>query len=80
MPITAAFCGGLVVRYGFYFGLAIAFPIVVVNAILMEKDPSGLGPNEVVIPFHLAVFAMPVFVAAWLGTKLREMLIPAKSC
>ena len=79
MPIAAAFCSGLAVRYGFYLGLGIAFVIVVVNAILVEKDPSGLGPNEVVIPIHLAVFAIPIFGAAWLGSKLRKLLTPEQS-
>jgi hypothetical protein len=79
MPIVAGFCGGLVIRYGFYLGLVIATAIVVVNAILLEKDPSGLGPIEVVIPIHLTVFAIPVFVAAWLGSKLRELFVPEQS-
>jgi hypothetical protein len=77
MPVAAAFCGGLAIRHGFYWGLGIAVAIVLVNALLMEKDPSGLGPNEIVIPFHLVVFAIPVFGAAWLGSKLRDMLILA---
>lgn len=80
MPIAGAFFGGVIVRYGFYLGLVIALAIVVVNAIFMEKDPSGLGPTEVVIPIHLIVFAIPVFAAAWIGSKLQELLTPAQSC
>jgi hypothetical protein len=79
LPIAGAFFGGVIVRHGFYLGLVIAIAIVVVNGILMEKDPSGLGPTEVVVPLHLIVFAIPVFVAAWIGSKLQELLSPAQS-
>jgi len=73
-PLAGAFFGALFLPYGIRGGLAIAAPIVVINAILMEKDPSGLGPNEIVIPFHLAFFAIPVAVFAWLGRGTRNFL------
>jgi hypothetical protein len=79
MPIAGAFFGGVVVRYGFYLGLVIAVAMVIVNAMLMEKDPSGLGPTEVVVPIHLIVFAIPVFIAAWIGSKLQELVTPTQS-
>jgi len=73
MPVAAAFLGGLLFPYGVRVGLAIAAVVVVTNAVLMEKDPSGLGPNEVVIPFHLVLFALPALVCAWVGRCTRGL-------
>jgi hypothetical protein len=77
MPVVGAFIGAVLLPYGMWGGLLIAGIIVVTNAVLMEKDPSGLGPNEVVIPFHLVIFAIPTAISAWFGCSLRELLAPA---
>jgi hypothetical protein len=76
MPIAGAFLGGMLFPFGMRAGLAIAAVIVVVNAVLMEKDPSGLGPNEVVIPFHLILFGLPAAASAWLGRLIRNEYRP----
>lgn len=76
MPVAGAFLGGLLFPFGLRVGLAIATAIVVVNAVLMEKDPSGLGPNEVVIPFHLIFFTLPAAAFAWLGRLIRDEFWP----
>jgi hypothetical protein len=75
-PLAGAFLGAMFLPYGVRAGLGIAAVIVVVNTILMEKDPSGLGPNELVIPIQLAAFALPAAGFAWLGRVARELLEP----
>jgi hypothetical protein len=73
LPIALAFFSGLIFPYyGVLGGVTLAAIVVIVNAIRMEKDPSGLGPNEVVIPFHLAIFSLPVLFLAWFGKAIRE--------
>ncbi|WP_254507009.1 hypothetical protein [Anatilimnocola floriformis] len=76
LPMAGAFLTSFIIRPGFYLGLGVAFVIAAVNAYRMEKDPSGLGPTEVVIVFHVIFFGLPVIIAAWLGGALQRLLWP----
>jgi len=75
-PLAGAFIGSLITPFGMRFGLAIATLIVIVGGILVEKDPSGLGPTELVIAIHMVILALPAAASAWLGRSLRTWISP----
>ena len=55
-------------------GLILGVVAVFVLCVVVEKDPSGLGPFEVILPFQLVFAAIPILTAAWAGRSLRAWL------
>jgi hypothetical protein len=53
-------------------GLGAAFVLVV--ALTVEPDPTGLGPSDFFIPSTLAIVAVPMAIAGWVGGKLCDQL------
>jgi hypothetical protein len=67
-----AFLGGPFTAHGILFGMVGGAGFVVVYLLtLFQPDPSGLGPLQLVMPFQLAIAAIPMALGARLGRSLR---------
>ena len=71
---AAAFVAAILMPYGLKGGLIIGVICVVICCALVPKDPSGLGPFELIFPIQLVVGAIPILAAAWAGKSLRDKL------
>ena len=72
---SIAFIAGLLTPHGALFGILGGAGFIVTYLLTIFKpDPSGLGPLELVMPLQLALAAIPMALAAWLGGKLRITL------
>jgi hypothetical protein len=69
---VAALLGGLLTRLGVTGGMVIGAAVVVAAGLIVPKDPSGLGPSEIVIPIQLGVSLLPMAAAAFIGRALRK--------
>jgi hypothetical protein len=72
--IAGAFVGGLVIQSGAGAAWVLGASVVVVAGLLVEKDPSGLGPWQIVVPIQLAAAALPMVAAAHAGVFARKWL------
>jgi hypothetical protein len=71
---VTAFITALLTSFGIVGGFMLGVVAVFVSCLLVEKDPSGMGPFELILPFNLVVALVPMIVAAAIGRSVRARL------
>ena len=69
-----AIVAALLTPFGIKGGVLVGVLAMFVSCLVVEKDPSGLGPFEIIFPIQLVVAVVPLTSSAAIGRALRQWL------